>query len=181
MYIAATIPEDVLESVRAGARGVLLEPLASLRELAEHDFESVSREHAELLVGQVVRLVGLLDVVGWSPGAAVPETTIDIEQNGLALCEALSEAMRLATVELDEAEPIAQARMRGSIAPLVAFARVVEASCEHARAHAAVFLFRGDLEALVSVLERSRSGRSGEGSEPHTCGCLQQECSVQSR
>lgn len=150
MYIATTIPEDVLESVRAGARGILLEPLASLRELAEHDFESVSREHAELLVGQIGRLVGLLDAVGWSPGAVVPETTFDVEQHGLAPCEALSEAMRLATVELDEAEPMAQARMGGSIAPLAAFAKVVEASCEHTRAHAAVFLFLGDLEALVS-------------------------------
>lgn len=183
MYVATSIPEDVLDWVRRGARGILLEPLASLRGFAEHDPESVSGEFAELLVCQVTRLTCLLDTVGWSPAAGVPEAMIDLEEHGLALCEALSEAMRLVTVELDEASPVAHARIRGSVAPLVAFAKLVEAACERAKTHAAVFLFLGDLEAFVKVLERSRSGR-GEPCRPRRPAarcCARTECFVQSR
>jgi hypothetical protein len=187
MYISRSIPEDVLGRVRIGARDALLEPLACLGVLAEQDPECAHRPYTNELLGQIERLVCLLDAIGWSAGACLSETTIDTDEDGLALCEALSEAMRVATVELKEAEPIARARVRESVEPLSALARVVEAAClERTASHAAVFLFRADLEVFLGEVERGRSDRTERRKSRLSrrfaarCGC-RQECADQSR
>jgi hypothetical protein len=186
MYISRTIPEDVLGRVRDGARSALLEPLASLGVLAEHDPERARRPYTDELLGQISRLVCLLDAVGWSAGAGMPEMTIDTDENGPALCEALSEAMRVATVELKETKPVARARVRESVVPLSALARVVESAClEHTTSYAAVFLFRADLRVLLDEMERGRIDRTERSSGrarrlDAQCGC-RQKCADQSR
>jgi hypothetical protein len=187
MYISRTIPEDVLGRVRNGARDALLEPLASLGVLAEQDPECAHRPYTNELLGQIERLVCLLDGIGWSANACVPETTIDTDEDGLALCEALSEAMRIATVELKEAKPTARARVRKSVEPLSTLARVVESAClERTTSHAAVFLFRADLEVLLGEMEREHSDRTEHRKSRMSrrfaarAGC-RQECADQSR
>jgi hypothetical protein len=86
MYIARIIPEGVLDRVRCGARGALLEPLAALRTLAEHDPERAHGKYTSGLLVPINRLVRLLDVIGWSAGDVMPEATIDIEEDGPARC-----------------------------------------------------------------------------------------------
>ncbi len=181
MYISRTIPEDTLGRMRDGARSALLEPLASLGVLAEHDPERACRPYTDELLGQISRLVRLLDAVGWSASAGMPEMTIDTDEDGLALCEALSEAMRVARVELREAKPTARARIRESVVvPLSTLARVVESAClERTTSHAAVFLFRADLEVLLDEVERGRINRAerstSRASGRSQCGCWR-EC-----
>lgn len=158
MYIARTIPEGVVGRVRSGARDALLEPLAALRELAERDPGRARRSFTDELVMQIDRLVCLLDALGWSAGAGEPETTIDIEEDGPALCEALSEAMRVATVQVKEARPNVRRRVHRSVLPLATFAGLIEAACLESH-HPAIRLFQADLEVLVSEMERRDSGR----------------------
>jgi hypothetical protein len=57
MYIARIIPEGVVGRVRSGARGALLEPLAALRELAEHDPGRARRPFTNESVMQIERPV----------------------------------------------------------------------------------------------------------------------------
>lgn len=160
MYIARAIPEDVVGRVRSGARGALLEPLAALRDLAEHDPGRARRPFTDELVMQIERLVCLLDALGWSVGVGEPETTIDIEEDGPAFCEALSEAMRVATVQVKEARPNVRRRVRRSVLPLATFAGLVEAACLESH-HPAVRLFQADLEVLLSEMERRDNAREG--------------------
>jgi hypothetical protein len=154
MFIART---GVVGRVRSGARDALLEPLAALREFAEHDPGRARRPFTEELVMQIERLVCLLDVLGWSAGAGEPETTIDIEEDGPALCEALCEAMRVATVQVKEARPNVRRRVRQSVLPLTTFAGLVEAACLESH-HPAIRLFQADLEVLLSEMEQRDNG-----------------------
>jgi hypothetical protein len=157
MFIARTIPEGVMGRVRSGARGALLEPLAALRELAEHDPGRARSPFTDELVMQIDRLVCLLDALGWSAGTGESETTIDIEEDGPALCEALSEAMRVATIQVKEARPKVRRRARRSVLPLARFAGLVEAACLESH-HPAVRLFQADLEVLLNEMERRDNG-----------------------
>jgi hypothetical protein len=168
MYVATTIPEAVLGLVRSGARSALLEPLAALAELAEHDPGRARRPFTDELLMQIERLVCLLDTLGWSACANDPETTIDTEDDGPALCEALSEAMRVATVRLKEARPNVRRRVRRSVLPLATFAAVIEAACRES-GHPVVRLFQADLEVLQGEMERRNSGRSNHATSRQTC------------
>jgi hypothetical protein len=166
MYIATIIPGDVLGRVREGARCALLEPVAKLGALAEHDPQHARSPYTNELLAQIGSAVGLLHAIGWSTGDAVPETAIDIGEYGPALCEALSEAMRVATVELKDAGPRARRRVSQSVLPLSTFAAVVEAAClERAGRDPGVHVFQEDLQVFLGELERD--GR--DTSRPDGC------------
>jgi hypothetical protein len=170
MYISRSIPEDVLGRVRGGARDALLEPLAALRTLAEHDPGRARHPYTGGLLEQIERLVCLLDAIGWRAGASVSETAIDINQDGPALCEALSEAMRVAVVQIKETRPSSHLRVRRSALRLSAFAAVVEAAClERVTGDPAVFIFQADLESLLSEMERHKSGRTDHPTSRSSC------------
>lgn len=167
MYVATTIPQDVLGRLRDGARGALLEPLAKLRWQAEHE-PPVRPEYTNELLAQIRRAVGLLHVLGWSADDATQEMLLDTVDYGPALCEALTEAARSATVELKDAEWSDRAEVVRTVLPLSAFAAVVEAACmDRAGRDPGVHLFQESLQVLLAEIEREEPDTVW----PDPCSC----------
>jgi len=190
MYAVTTIPDEVLDRVRDGARSALIEPAVSLRALAEQHPKLACFTYTDELLARASRAVCLLHTIGWSTeGEVIPEATVDIQEQGPALRDALSEAMRIATLELRHATPSARPLVRRAVLPLSAFAATVEAaSFERAGSDPDIHMFRKDRQLLVDELERDER----PGSRPDGCGCersrrpggrrgVQECCSDQSR
>jgi len=189
MYIATTIPENVLDRVRSGAHDALREPLTALSELIEHHPDHACTENTNELLAQIRRAIGLLHLVGWNVGDAMPERVLDTDDYGPALCEALSEAARVATVELREAAPSDRWEVVQGILPLSRFAAVVEAAClERAGRDPGVHIFQESLQVLLGELERDGQDAARVdclADEPIVCPVSRrvrrQECPVQTR
>lgn len=93
MYLAVTIPEDLLGRLRAGARKLVLAVVIGPQR--EWEGEESAR---------FCRVCRLLDTIGWQPGEVGPEVMIDIADHALALHEALVRALRDAVIELHALE-----------------------------------------------------------------------------
>jgi nitroreductase len=144
MYVATTIPEDLLDRLRAGAQRALLEPI-----MAKRPWQGELRCRFR-------RTAALLDVLGWEPGEAGSEITIDIHEHALALYEALICALHGA---LDELRTAGRPQdWAGDALPpgLCGFAALIDAAdLERARRDPRVLRFHQEAEALVDELERA--------------------------
>lgn len=155
MYLATTIPTEVLGRLREGARSALLEPLVQYRWRVEREPERVSPTESDAALAQVCQLAALMHVLGWSADDAMDERVLDVADHAPALCEALSEAARVAAVELKEAPRSERGRVIEAVLPLCALAEVVEAAClEFAGREPAVHEFQEALQILLAALER---------------------------
>jgi hypothetical protein len=155
MYLATTIPTEVLGRLREGARSALLEPLVQYRWRVEREPERLSPTESDAALTQVCRLAGLLNALGWSADDAMPERLLDIADYGPALCEALIEAARAATVELKEAPRSQRGRVIETVLPFCVLAEVVEAAClDLASREPCVHEFQEALQILLAELER---------------------------
>jgi hypothetical protein len=94
MHLSVTIPEDLLNRLRAGAQTALLAPI----------HEPIDQASQGTLSPRFKRACALLDVIGWQADEAAEEVVIDIAEHTPALYDALSYALGDALRDLREAE-----------------------------------------------------------------------------
>jgi hypothetical protein len=142
MYLAVSIPEDLLGRLRAGAQKALLAPIMQPGE--EWDRERSSR---------FARVAALLNVLGWQAGEAGEEMVIDLNEHALALHEALLCALHAALAEQRQAER--QHEYTNNAGERVrSFAALIDAaSRERAREDVRVRRLSDEAEALAAELE----------------------------
>ena len=187
MYLATSIPTDVLIRLRDGARSALLEPLVQYQWRVEREPARIRASETDAAIAQVCRLVSLMHALGWTAEEEIPERLLDVADYGPALCEALSEAARVATVQLREAPPDERERVAVAVLPLCAFAEVLEAACLELAGREPVL--QEALQILLAELESD-----GPDAPPAACcagvrsrrpaggrGRRIQECCVQTR
>lgn len=184
MYVAATIPEDVAERLRLGARRVGIERLISLSEVVEQGCDEQS-ERGGMLRARFARACDLLDVIGWGPGEAGPEVMVDVDDHRLALYESLIGAVRLALCEIRSTDAMTRARTRKGVLALSAFASLLRSASVmlggHDRRLSTLEHQAGDLladledeaeescyDAVADALARERED---DRSHANRCGC----------
>jgi len=122
MYLVTSIPADVLIRLRDGARSALLEPLVQYRWRVEQTPERVRPADSDVTLTRVCRLSALMPELGWCADDAMVDRLLDIGDHGPALCEALSEAARVATLELKDVPGSERGRVIDSILRFCGFA-----------------------------------------------------------
>jgi hypothetical protein len=94
MYLATTIPEDLLGRLRDGATDVLLAPILEPGKRTWHGGPCE----------RFLRAAALLEEIGWQSGEAGDEIVIDLFEHADALRDALGYALPDALRDLREAE-----------------------------------------------------------------------------
>jgi hypothetical protein len=143
MHLSVTIPEELVNRLRAGALDVVLAPIREPLEQARQGIRSP----------RFKRTSALLDVIGWQAGEAGEEVVIDMIEHAPALYEALSYALGDALRDLRKAE-----RARGcacaSTAGLCEYAAVIEQNIVRARSGLRAIRFHNETDALIAELDR---------------------------
>lgn len=144
MHLSVTIPEELLNRLRAGALDALLAPI----------HEPVERARQGILSPRFKRASALLDVIGWQAGEAAEEVVIDMVEYAPALYDALSYALGDALRDLREAER-AQSCACARAGGLCGYAAILEEEdLAGARSDPRVRRFHDEADALMAELDR---------------------------
>jgi hypothetical protein len=94
MHLSVTVPEELLNRLRAGALDALLAPI----------HEPVERARQGIVSPRFKRASALLEVIGWKAGESAEEVVIDIVEHAPALYDALGYAFKDVLRDLRAAE-----------------------------------------------------------------------------